>query len=242
VLFCLDAADRLVGIIEGGGDLPFDRAAQILLALAGPPTALARSLTDEVVRGDARLVRRGDAVGLAPAPAADVLLDQARFVVVDVETTGFRPGKARITEVGAVVLERDRLGARFEAGGDEVGPLLEFASGGVLAGHNIRFDLGFLDEGLRRSISARVAAPLVDTLVLARRLLNGRTERSSLGALAEFFGTDHRPCHRALPDALATAEVLSRLLPLAGELGARTVGDLCGLSRPRLTGPVRARR
>jgi hypothetical protein len=41
------------------------------------------------------------------------------------------------------------------------------------------------------------------------------------------------PCHRALPDAHATAEILIALLGLAQERGARTVGDLVELAAPR---------
>src|SRR5439155_9207928 len=42
---------------------------------------------------------------------------------------------------------------------------------------------------------------VVDTVGLARRLLSGRTPRAGLAMLAQFFGTEARPCHRALPDA-----------------------------------------
>jgi hypothetical protein len=78
-----------------------------------------------------------------------------------------------------------------------------------------------------------VAAPVVDTVWLARRLLGGRAQRFGLAALADFFGVPTAPCHRALPDARATAEVLLPLLGLAQERGARTVADLVELSAPR---------
>ena len=42
-----------------------------------------------------------------------------------------------------------------------------------------------------------------------------------------------RPCHRALPDAEATAEVLVQLLGMAQEQGAATVGEVIGLCAPR---------
>jgi hypothetical protein len=51
--------------------------------------------------------------------------------------------------------------------------------------------------------------------------------------LSHFFGTSVRPCHRALPDAQATAEILLRLIGLAQERGARTVADLARLAAPR---------
>ena len=47
--------------------------------------------------------------------------------------------------------------------------------------------------------------------------------------------TEAHPCHRALPDAEATAEILLRLIGMAQERGARTVADLVELAatRPR---------
>jgi DNA polymerase-3 subunit epsilon len=72
---------------------------------------------------------------------------------------------------------------------------------------------------------------VVDTVGLARRLVPGRT-RYSLSALAERFSTNATPCHRALPDALATAEILRILIGRAQERGAATVADLVALSAP----------
>jgi DNA polymerase-3 subunit epsilon len=74
---------------------------------------------------------------------------------------------------------------------------------------------------------------VIDTVPLARNLLRGRAERLSLASLAFFFGVSVEPCHRALPDAQATAEVFLRLLGLAQERGARTVAELEELAAPR---------
>jgi hypothetical protein len=103
----------------------------------------------------------------------------------------------------------------------------------VLVAHNARFDMAFLDNETMRLTGRRVAATVVDTVGLARRLL-GR-QPANLAALSHRFVTDARPCHRALPDAEATAEILLRLIGMAQERGARTVGDLVELSatRPR---------
>jgi hypothetical protein len=104
----------------------------------------------------------------------------------------------------------------------------------VLVAHNARFDLAFLDRETERLTGARLAGPVVDTVGLARRLLAGRTPRAGLASLSQFFGTAVRPCHRALPDAQATAEILLHLLGLAQERGARTVSDLADLAAPRV--------
>ena len=60
--------------------------------------------------------------------------------------------------------------------------LLAFAGDAILCGHNLQFDLRFLDRELR-TLGMRVAAPVLDTLRLARRLLSGRSERLGLGDL-----------------------------------------------------------
>ena len=259
----LDAADRLVELVEERrGPVYAEEAARRLFALRHAPVGLARSLLEEVVGDDTRLAWRGDSVGLADPPGADVLLEEATFVVVDLETTGLRPGTSRICEIGAVRVREFELAEEFELLVDPGVPLgaaisaltglqdaelrgqphpgiavrrfLEFAGDAVLVAHNARFDLGFIDRETERLTGGRLAGPVVDTVGLARRLLAGRTRRAGLGSLAQFFGTAARPCHRALPDAQATAEILVQLIGLAQERGARTVADLVDLAAPRV--------
>jgi DNA polymerase III subunit epsilon len=262
VQLAFDAADRLVELVEERrGPVAAEEAARHLFALRQAPAALARSLLEDVVAGDTRLAWRGAGVGLASEPGEDISLESARFVVVDLETTGLRPGQSRICEIGAVRVEGILLSGTFETlvdpgtpipslvsaltGIDDAdltgapGPvaavraLLEFAGDAALVAHNARFDLGFLDHEVKRLTGKRVAAPVVDTVGLARRLLAGRVARASLASLSHFFGTSTQPCHRALPDAQATAEILVSLIGLAQERGAETVADLCRLAAPR---------
>jgi len=110
---------------------------------------------------------------------------------------------------------------------------LEFAGDAVLVAHNARFDIGFLDREVERLTGRRIAAPVVDTVWLARRLLGERTKKVGLASLAHFFGVSTEPCHRALPDARATAEILVVLIGLAQERGARTLADIVELAAPR---------
>ncbi|MBV8257027.1 MAG: GIY-YIG nuclease family protein, partial [Actinobacteria bacterium] len=258
----LDAADRLVELVEERrGPVVAEEAARRLFALRTAPVALARSLLAEVVEADARLAWNGDAVALARPLGEGLLLEDATYVVVDLETTGLRPGSSQICEIGAVRVRGLEIEAEFETLvnpgmrlGSAVSALtglrdaqlrgapppavavrrfLAFAGDAVLVAHNARFDLSFLDRETERLTGSRIASPVVDTVGLARRLLAGRVPRASLAQLSYFVGTSVQPCHRALPDAQATAEVLLALIGLAQERGARTVADLVALAATR---------
>ena len=259
----LDAADRLVELVEERrGPVPAEEAARIVLKLgAAVPVGLGRSLLADAVEADARLRFAGDLVALTGARGERMALEHATFVVFDLETTGLRPGDARPCEVGAVRVHGLELGERFQMlanPGARLQPsvaaltglrdeqlrrappvtavirrFLAFSGDAVLVAHNARFDLAFLDCETMRISGLRVAATVIDTVGLARRLLGRRPV--NLAALSYLFATDARPCHRALPDAEATAEILVQLIGLAQERGARTVGDLVELAatRPR---------
>ena len=258
----LDAADRLVELVEEQrGPVLAEDAARRLFALRQAPVALARTLLADVVETDARLAWSGDAVALAEPPGAALLLEDATYVVIDLETTGLRPGQSGICEIGAVRLRGFEVEAEFETLVDPGMPIgaaasavtglrtaqlrgapgaaaavrsfLAFAGDAVLVAHNARFDLAFLDRETERLTGSRIGAPVVDTVRLARTLLAGRVARFGLAQLAWFFDTAERPCHRALPDARATSELLLALIGLAQERGARTVADLTALAATR---------
>jgi DNA polymerase III epsilon subunit family exonuclease len=258
----LDAADRLVELVEEQrGPVLAEDAARRLFALRTAPVALARSLLAEVVETDTRLAWSGDAVALAEPPGAKLLLEDAAYVVVDLETTGLRPGQSGICEIGAVRLRGFEVEAEFQTLVDPGLPIapgasaltglrneqlrgapgpaeavlrfLDFAGDAVLAAHNARFDLAFLDRETERLTGSRIGSAVVDTVRLARTLLAGRVPGFGLAQLAWFVDTTERPCHRALPDARATAELLLALIGLAQERGARTVADLTALAATR---------
>ncbi len=258
----LDAADRLVELVEEQrGPVLAEDAARRLFALRQTPVALARMLLADVVETDTRLAWSGDAVTLAEPPGATLLLEDATYVVVDLETTGLRPGESGICEIGAVRLRGFEVDAEFQtlvdpglpiaAGASAVTGLrteqlrgaprpaeavrsfLAFAGDAVLVAHNARFDLAFLDRETERLTGSRIGSAVVDTVRLARTLLAGRVPSFGLARLAWFLDTTEQPCHRALPDARATAELLLALIGLAQERGARTVADLTALTATR---------
>ena len=165
------------------------------------------------------------------------------FVVVDVETTGWDPGQAAITEIGAVRLHGGRVTGEFSTlvnPGCPIPPditaltgitdglvshappiaavlpgFLAFARGCVLSAHNAPFDLNFLAAACQAGGIGWPACAVVDTAVLARLVLDpAEVPDHKLITLAEFFATGTAPCHRALADAKATADVLLGLLGL----------------------------
>ena len=198
----------------------------------------------------------------------DTPLHAVTFCVVDLETTGGSPGDCAITEIGAARYRGgERLGT-FQSLVDPGAPiapavaaltgitdalvraapplsavlpaLVEFVGGAVLVGHNLRFDVSFLDVALTADERGAVGLHRVDTVALARRLVADEVPDCRLGTLADHLRLVHRPTHRALDDALATADLLHALLERAAGLGVAALDDLLAL--PRLAAhPQRAK-
>src|ERR1700749_4710690 len=178
----------------------------------------------------------------AVSDARDVPLASLDFTVVDVETTGWAPDVAGITEIGAVRVHDGRVVAEYSSlvnPGTPVPPaiteltgisdqmlasappvaavlpgLLAFAQGSVLAAHNAPFELRFLTAACAGMGREWPGFEVLDTVRLARHLMASPQEvpDRKLSTLALFFGTPVRPSHRALDDARATAAVLGELL------------------------------
>ena len=173
------------------------------------------------------------------------------FVVLDVETTGGSPATSSLTEVAAARYRFGELLGTYRtfvrpderippaitaltgisdamvADAPPIGAMLpsflEFVGDGVVVGHNVRFDLSFLDHALAATGRDRLSAThaSVDTLALARRLVRDEVHDCKLGTLADPLGLTHRPRHRALDDVLATG-VYDRRRALADNWGVGT--------------------
>ena len=260
VQLALDALDRLVDTLEERGPLSAVEAARSLFATSAISEGLACSLLAEVIAGDSRLVAAGATVSLA-GTRVDPLLEEAELIVFDLETTGLSAARDRICEIGAVRVRALEPVETFQSLvnpgvklPEQVARLtglreqelrhapsvstvlrrfLSFAGDALLVAHNARFDQRFLERQLLFAHGRRLSEPPLCTAALARRLLAGRRRRVGLASLADFFGVPSRPCHRALPDAEATAQVLVHLIGLAQELGARRLSELRALAAPR---------
>jgi len=195
-------------------------------------------------------------------------LHDVTFVVIDLETTGGSAADCAITEVGAVKLKGGECLGTYQTlvdPGCAIPPeitvitgitqamvmraprmeavmpsLLEFIGDGVIVGHNIRFDIGFLNAALAQQGRPRLPHRSIDTLALARRLLRDEVPNCKLGTLADRLRLPHTPSHRALDDALATGDLLHLLLERAGSLGVTGLDDLLVL--PKMAGSAQAKK
>jgi polyribonucleotide nucleotidyltransferase len=154
------------------------------------------------------------------------------FAVIDVETTGTDPKMADLLEIAVVKVKGGKISDRWSTFVKPSQPILGKQMHGItnedvanapspeeavkqavdrigdalVVGHNVIFDLAFLDEaGAPRVDQSR----LIDTLTLAREGYPD-LQNYKLDTLASFFGVDLTQSHRALPDAEATANLLLR--------------------------------
>ena len=160
------------------------------------------------------------------------------YVVVDVETTGlsFKEG-ARIIEVGAVRVEDSRITDQYTAlvnpgkripekivsitgitsemlldapTFEEIAEVLyAFIGDNYMVAHNFPFDYSFL-KGEFELVGKALPPRGICTLSLSRKLLN--LQRNNLDSLAHYFNVRFdEGRHRALGDALATAEIFLKM-------------------------------
>ncbi len=185
----------------------------------------------------------------------DEPLRTTTFTVVDLETTGGAAGADAITEIGAVQVRGGEVLGEFQTlvdPGVGIAPFvslltgitdamvataprigaalptfLEFARGSVLVAHNAPFDIGFLRAACAAADLAWPAFPVVDTALLARRVLTrDEVPNCKLATLALFFRARTAPVHRALADARATVDVLHGLLGRLGSMGVQSLPEL----------------
>ncbi len=185
----------------------------------------------------------------------DEPLQATAFTVVDLETTGGSAGTDAITEIGAVRVRGGQVVGEFQTlvnPGMPIAPFvsvltgitdtmvapapriaavlpafLEFARGSVLVAHNAPFDVGFLKAAALAQELPWPGFAIVDTAVLARRVLTrDEVPNCKLSTLAAFVRATTTPDHRALHDARATVDVLHALIARVGSLGVHSLPEL----------------
>ncbi len=182
------------------------------------------------------------------------LLTELAYTVFDTETTGLNPSQGdEIIQIGAARIVNHKLLKQecFEQLVDPrrpippetvpihgiqpemvVGqPTIEqvlpafhtFAQDTVLVAHNAAFDMRFL-QLKEQQTGVRFDHPVLDTLLLSA-VVHPNQDSHRLEALAERFNITIVGRHTAMGDAMVTAEVFLRLIPLLAEKGIHTLGQ-----------------
>ena len=163
-----------------------------------------------------------------------------KYVVFDIETTGFSPVTNRIIEIGAVKVENGEITERFSTFVNPQVPIpfhiekltsindsmvmdadpievvlprfLEFVGDAILVAHNANFDVSFIKENAKRQ-GIPVDFTYVDTVGIARALLTGQS-KYTLDAVAKTLGISLENHHRAVDDAECTAEIFVKFIEM----------------------------
>ena len=181
-------------------------------------------------------------------------LTHLRYTVFDTETTGLNPsGGDEIISVGALRIINNRLlyeeffdqlvnpqrplpheSIRFHGIQPEMlegQPTIEkvlpqfqrFAEGTVLVAHNAAFDMRML-QIKEASTGIRFINPVLDTLLLSAVAHPSHTDHN-IENIALRLGIRVVGRHTALGDAIATAEIFIKLIPLLKQKGIRTLKE-----------------
>ncbi|WP_088286628.1 exonuclease domain-containing protein [Ideonella sp. A 288] len=184
----------------------------------------------------------------------DRRLVELAYTVFDTETTGLDPSSGdEILQIGAARIVNGKLLRQesFEqlvdpcrdipaagipihgitpdmvAGKPPIGQVLPafhaFASDTVLVAHNAAFDMRFL-QLKEEATGLRFDQPVLDTLLLSA-VVHPHQESHQLETIAERFGITVIGRHTALGDAIVTAEVFLKLVPLLADKGIHTLGQ-----------------
>ena len=105
----------------------------------------------------------------------------------------------------------------------------DFCADTVLVGHNVAFDMRFL-ELKEAALGVRFDQPVLDTLLLSA-VAHPNQQSHSLEAIMQRLGIQMEQRHNALADATATAQVFMRILPALAEQGVVTLRQALAASQ-----------
>ncbi|MEG1990162.1 MAG: PolC-type DNA polymerase III [Clostridia bacterium] len=160
------------------------------------------------------------------------------YCVFDLETTGFKAGNDKITEIAVVKVKNGKIIDEFSTFVNPERPIpkqvqeithitedmvenapkteealikfLEFTKDSILVAHNSTFDLSFITY-FAKEYNLEVNNKAIDTLVISREIYDYYPNHK-LGTIAEMMGISLEGAHRAINDARATAKVFNQMI------------------------------
>lgn len=181
----------------------------------------------------------------------------SKFVVFDIETTGFSAVNDRIIEIGAVKVENGEIVDRYSTFVNPERPIpfeiekltgindgmvvdaaviedilpefLAFSEDCIMVAHNAEFDMSFIKENCRRMNLLRKFT-VVDTLAMARSMLPD-LKNYKLDTVVEAVGGTLENHHRAVEDAESTADIFVKFVARLKGMGVTDLDTLNGMSQ-----------
>ncbi len=182
-------------------------------------------------------------------------LQRMKYVVLDFETTG-SSHHDEIIQIGLVTIENNQVKTRFSTFinpeikipafitqltgisddmvqgapllSEMIHEMLPYLSDHILVGHQISFDLGFLQRALENNGYAKFDGMVLDTLTATRICYPGLSSMQ-LSMVSDVFEIQHDRPHQADSDADATAQIWMKCLDRFENLPLLTLQRLAQL-------------
>ncbi len=183
-------------------------------------------------------------------------INDAAFCAIDIETTGLNPKKDEMIALACIPVIHLRIRVRntfytlikpkrysysamkyhgisqdnlmdapvFEAAADEILKVLD----GVLVGHSVEFDYGFLKKNFK-TIGVKFKRECLDIAMIERWLRQKRKTSDmdlSFDAMMTFYGLKQYYRHNAVADAFFAAQIFQLQMPQMTAFGIDTVDKL----------------
>ncbi len=179
-----------------------------------------------------------------PKENKSLLIYPENYVVLDIETTGLSPTKNEIIEISALRVIDGKIKEEFSMLSKPSGflnsfitnltginqemlsdapsikevleELMEFVSNSIIIGHNITFDISFIDAKLQQHHNLPFDNDYIDTLTLARKHLP-QLKSKKLEFVAKHFNLNTQGMHRGLKDCKVTNQCYRRFVEMTNE-------------------------
>lgn len=173
----------------------------------------------------------------------DESIENAVFSVVDTETTGLDMNNARIINIAAVKVQNfkiidfynsfinpeipipvesikwhnitDEMVEDKPTAAEVLPDFINFVGSSVIVGHHINFDIKMINKELNEAYGCAICNSWLDTMLLYSRAIVKKDEHYGLDHLLTVYKVVCNGRHTALGDALATAEVFTKMISLA---------------------------
>lgn len=215
--------------------------------------AVAKAFANEIKEGGLSAVKTKIIYGLEGYLVVDVEPEfdmPETYCVFDLETTGFKAGLDKITEIAVCKVKNGQIIDEFTTFVnperpipkevqelthitedmvkdapkiDEILPqFLEFTKGSVLVAHNASFDLGFISH-FAKELKLEFNNMAIDTLTISRELYE-HYQNHKLGTIAENMAISLEGAHRAINDVRATVKIFNQMIEDINNKGLNVKG------------------